>query len=330
MRQTICTHTVVSGLNSIQQTASLFFFSSIPVLPSFSFVFRWLSSHRLSLRILAMAQNAPLNTMGTSSQPSSAYGPVLQPYCVRTEKSLHPSYAHKFRSSVFLLVSFVLPYLSNLLFMRGPVYDQKRKKSCNTKWCYSPYCFCTLNTMQFVWYSRQNFCQFQAGLLAQASLYRLPSHDSGHSDILDDTLPLQRRYRAGFTPASLLAHAVTWEHEISCYSLYAYFRIPSITPNDRFVKGVLVFPFCAAAPCRTRHFPSHIPGPPWASIHFLCVLRSMHYGWRQMDESPVITGGLLLVADDGIPSVCSSCNRSFLFCEGPDSCCSLWSRFLNK
>ena len=30
----------------------------------------------------------------------------------------------------------------------------------------------------------------------------------GYSDILDDTLPLQRRYRAGFTPASLLAHAV--------------------------------------------------------------------------------------------------------------------------
>ena len=29
-----------------------------------------------------------------------------------------------------------------------------------------------------------------------------------YSDILDDTLPLQRRYRAGFTPASLLAHAV--------------------------------------------------------------------------------------------------------------------------
>jgi len=115
---------------------------------------------------------------------------------------------------------------------------QKRKKDCNTKWCYSPYYFCTLK-------------YFAAFLINPSESLPIPSRSSGsgliaivclpitvgYSDILDDTLPLQRRYRAGFTPASLLAHTVVWEHEISYYVVLDIYLSFIITLKPLFVKG---------------------------------------------------------------------------------------------
>jgi len=78
--------------------------------------------------------------------------------------------------------------------------NRKHQKSCDKSVTARIFCFlCFLHRYSV---DRNSF---HAGLLAQASTQRPSSHSLCCSDLLNATLPLQWRDRAGLTPASLLA-----------------------------------------------------------------------------------------------------------------------------